>query len=64
MFTVQYNRNTFNPHLRKSWQHAHRADTLEDARLYLRTTRARFKNEFGYPSEVEYRIVQVKAVQS
>ena len=63
MFDVQYNRNTFNPHLRKSWQHAHRADTLEGARLYLRTTRAKFKNEFGYPSDVEYRIVEVEKVQ-
>ena len=60
MFDVQYNRNTFNPHFRKSWQHAHRADTLEEARRYLRTTRAKFKNEFGYPSDVEYRIVEVK----
>lgn len=60
MFEVQYNRNTFNPHLRKSWQHAHRAATLEEARQYLRTTRAKFKNEFDYPSDVEYRIVEVK----
>jgi hypothetical protein len=60
MFDVQYNRNTFNPHVRKSWVHAHRADTLEAARAYLRTTRAKFKNEFGYPSDVEYRIIEVK----
>lgn len=60
MFDVQYNRHTFNPHLRKSWVHAHRADTLELAREYLRTNRAKFKNEFGYPSDVEYRIVEVK----
>jgi len=60
MFDVQYNRNTFNPHLRKQWVHAHRADTLEIAREYLRTTRAKFKNEFGYPSDVEYRIIEVK----
>ena len=60
MFDVQYNRNTFNPRLRKSWLHAHRADTLESAREYLRHTRAKFKNEFGYPSDVEYRIVPVR----
>ena len=60
MFDVQYNRNTFNPHLRKSWVHSHRADTLEMAREYLRTTRAKFKNEFGYLSDVEYRIIEVK----
>lgn len=60
MFDVQYNRNTFNPHLRKNWVHAHRADTLEMAREYLRATRAKFKNEFGYPSDVEYRIIEVK----
>ena len=60
MFDVQYNRNTFNPHFRKQWVHAHRADTLEIAREYLRTTRAKFKNEFGYPSDVEYRIIEVK----
>lgn len=61
MFNVQYNRNTFNPHLRKSWQHAHKAATIEDAQAYLKHTRAKFKNVFGYPSDVEYRIVKVKA---
>ena len=60
MFDVQYNRHTFNPHLRKSWVYAHRADTLEAARAYLVSTRAKFKNEFGYPSDVEYRIIEVK----
>ena len=59
MFDVQYNRNTFNPHLKKQWIHAHRADSLESAREYLKKTRAKFKNEFGYPSEVQYRIVKV-----
>ncbi len=62
MFDVQYNRHSFNPHLRKSWVHAHRADTLEAARAYLVSTRAKFKNEFGYRSDVEYRIVEVKPV--
>ena len=59
MFDVQYNRNTFNPHLRKQWKHAHRADTVKAARAYLVATRAKFKNEFGYPSDVQYRIVPV-----
>jgi len=60
MFDVQYNRNTFNPNLPKKWIHAHRADTVGAARAYLVATRANFKNEFGYPSDVQYRIVEVK----
>jgi plasmid stabilization system protein ParE len=59
MFDVQYNRNTFNPHLRKQWEHAHRADSVEAARAYLVATRAKFKNEFGHPSDVQYRITPV-----
>jgi hypothetical protein len=62
MFDVQYNRNTFNPNLRKQWVHAHRADTVEAARAYLVATRAKFKNEFGYPSDVQYRIDEVGPV--
>lgn len=59
MFDIQYNRHTFNPHIPKHWVHAHQTDTLEQARAYLTATRAKFKNEFGYPSDVEYRIVEV-----
>jgi hypothetical protein len=62
MFDVQYNRNTYNTRLRKEWAHAYRADTLEAARAYLVATRAKFKNEFGYPSDLQYRIKAVKAV--
>ena len=29
MNDVQYNRNTFNPHLRKQWEHAHRRSDIE-----------------------------------
>lgn len=64
MFDVQYNRNTFNPHLRKQWVHAYRADSVEAARAYLVATRAKFKNEFDYPSDVQYRIVEVKAMNA
>jgi hypothetical protein len=59
MFDVQYNRNTYNTRPRKEWAHAHRADTLEAARAYLVATRAKFKNEFGYPSDLQYRITPV-----
>jgi hypothetical protein len=57
MFDVQYNRNAFNPHLRREWVHAHRADTLEAARAYLVATRAQFKHILGYPSDLQYRII-------
>jgi hypothetical protein len=60
MFDVQFNRNGWNSQLRKDWRHAYRADTLEGAREYLKTTRAKFKNEFGYPSDVQYRIVNTE----
>lgn len=61
MFTVQYNRNTFNPASRANWVHAYTGDTLEAARAYLVATRARFKHVFGYPSDVKYRVVKTKA---
>jgi hypothetical protein len=32
---------------------------VEAARAYLVATRAKFKNEFGYPSDVQYRITPV-----
>ena len=59
MFDVQYNRNTFTPHLRKAWVHAYRADTKQEANDYLIATRAKFKHVFGYASDVKYRIVKI-----
>lgn len=60
MYDLQYNRNTFNPHLRKDWQHSARRETQEECHAVKLENCRKFKNEFGYPNDVQYRIVKVK----
>jgi hypothetical protein len=60
MFDVQYNLNTFEPHLRRAWAHAQRVDTLEAGENYIKESRDRFEATFNRPCELQYRIVTVK----
>lgn len=60
MYDLQYNRNTFNPHLKKQWVHSRRCDTAQQCEDILKIRKNEFLRIFGYANAVQYRIVKAK----
>lgn len=60
MFELQYNRNTFNPASRKDWQHVAQFETREQCEIRRKENCKKFKNEFGKPNDLQYRIIKIK----